>query len=306
MLMLVGVIPQAMSEEAFPDWAFPDHPGAESPPSPDRITVPGSAVRAVEADLDQIDRPVDWFPAEHPVMPPVVGHALKPDAWACGYCHLPNGAGRPENASLAGLPAAYIIAQVDAFRTGARRSARADWRTTGFMIGVAKTASDPEVEAAAHYFSALPFRSHVRVVEAATVPHHEVAGFIDARTPGPEEAIGERIVEMPDNLTDFERRDPHASFRAYVPPGSIERGERLAVGGAQPCATCHGEGRRGGESALGPPLAGRSPSYLFRQLYGFRSGARADAGAEVMRGVVGGLTRSQMIDLAAYAASRHP
>ncbi len=56
----------------------------------------------------------------------------------------------------------------------------------------------------------------------------------------------------------------------------------------------------------GPPLAGRFPGYLFRQLYGFQSGARAEDGAQVMSTVAARLTRSDMIDLAAYAAALDP
>jgi cytochrome c553 len=44
-------------------------------------------------------------------MPNIVAHGSG-DAWACAYCHLPNGQGRPENPPLAGLPVAYIAEQV--------------------------------------------------------------------------------------------------------------------------------------------------------------------------------------------------
>jgi len=72
-------------------------------------------------------------------MPEVVARGRKPQVHACGYCHLPDGQGRPENAPLAGLPAAYIEAQVAAFRSGARRS---DWhgpnRPTDLMLATAE------------------------------------------------------------------------------------------------------------------------------------------------------------------------
>jgi hypothetical protein len=42
--------------------------------------------------------------------------------FACGFCHLPNGLGRPENSSLAGLPASYIVQQVADFKSGARKA----------------------------------------------------------------------------------------------------------------------------------------------------------------------------------------
>ena len=65
--------------------------------------------------LDSFNVP-DWHPEEHPAMPDVVEHGRKPSVRGCGYCHLPNGLGRPENASLAGLPAAYIEQQVAGFQ----------------------------------------------------------------------------------------------------------------------------------------------------------------------------------------------
>lgn len=91
------------------------------------------------------------------------------------------------------------------------------------------------------------------------------------------------------------------------PPGAILRGRTLAatgdLGRTQACATCHGEGLRGG---LGPPLAGRSPSYLFRQLVAFREGARHGANGAPMKGVTANLTDADIVDLAAYAASLRP
>ena len=46
-------------------------------------------------------------------------------------------------------------------------------------------------------------------------------------------------------------RDPRSGFTAYVPTGSIKKGEALVK--AKQCALCHGEGLKG----LGPvpPLA---------------------------------------------------
>jgi cytochrome c553 len=62
----------------------------------------------------------DWFPAEHPAMPPAVAAGRSPEIWACGHFHLPDGGGRPEDAGLAGLPVRYIEAQVEALRAGTR------------------------------------------------------------------------------------------------------------------------------------------------------------------------------------------
>ena len=55
-----------------------------------------------------------------------------------------------------------------------------------------------------------------------------------------------------------------------------------------------------------PPLAGRSPTYIVRQLLAFRSGARsAEAGAPMMP-VVALMSVDDMIATAAYAASLEP
>ena len=54
----------------------------------------------------------------------MVAHGRKPNVFACGYCHLPNGQGRPENASLAGQPAAYIIEQVNEMKEGRRKTSQ--------------------------------------------------------------------------------------------------------------------------------------------------------------------------------------
>jgi cytochrome c553 len=52
-----------------------------------------------------------------------------------------------------------------------------------------------------------------------------------------------------------------------------------------------------------PGIAGRSPSYLVRQLYDLKHGARAGPGSEQMKPVVEQLTTDDMLVLAAYAAS---
>ncbi|HSE11049.1 MAG TPA: c-type cytochrome [Rudaea sp.] len=98
-----------------------------------------------------------------------------------------------------------------------------------------------------------------------------------------------------------------------MPTGSIARGRALATAGrAQdappgaapatlPCISCHGVDLHGLGDA--PPLAGRSPSYLVRQLYDFKTGARNGSMAVLMKPVTGKLSTAQMTDLAAYLAS---
>jgi cytochrome c553 len=241
-------------------------------------------------------------------MPGIVAHGREPDVMACGFCHLPTGNGRPENAALAGLPRDYIIAQLRHFRDGSRRSSVPGRAPTELMISVAKAASDAEIAAAADYFSSLEPQSFVRVVESGTIPKSRVAGWVYARDPsGGTDPLGARIVEMPEDFDQFERRNPATAYIAYAPPGSIARGEALAQNwrnGEFACSHCHGA-NLDGQGAI-PRLAGRSPTFLFRQLEDFKTGARRGPDAEPMTRVVDRMDSETMIDLAAYLASRKP
>src|SRR6202022_4288495 len=103
----------------------------------------------------------------------------------------------------------------------------------------------------------------------------------------------------------FESRDARSRFIAYVPVGSIARGEALvATGGAGKaiqCALCHGPDLTG----LGPipGITGRSPSYVARQLYDFQHGARTGDWSPLMARVVANLTNEDLVSIAAYLAS---
>jgi cytochrome c553 len=298
------------ADEPPPAWAFTDNPPAiqQAKPPPDDGLPKHVAGSAVALTLSQIKNPFDipdWHPDDHPPAPDIVVHGRKPGVLACGYCHLPNGQGRPENAGLAGLPSGYIVQQIADFRSGARKSSVPSLAPPSLMIGVAKAATDDDVRDAAAYFAALQPRKWIRVVETATVPKTRAAGYmLVADVAGGAEPIGHRIIETPENVAETELRDSGSGFVAYVPTGSVKRGLALATTGGgktTPCGICHGPGLKG----LGPvpPLAGRSPSYLVRQLYDFQHGARAGQWSPLMRGVVRKLDNDDMIALAAYAAS---
>ena len=146
------------------------------------------------------------------------------------------------------------------------------------------------------------------MVETASVPKTVVAGWFLAAADTPEkEPIGQRIIEMPEDLEQVENRDPRSHFIAFVPIGSVARGEALvSTGGGKTlqCAICHGQDLKGlGEL---PSIAGRSPSYVVRQLYDIQNGARAGKGAELMKAAVADLTVEDMASIAAYLASRAP
>ena len=301
---------QAFGAEAPPAWAYPVNPPDFKPTPDDGVLrrVPDSTVTYPLGQLrDRFIAPV-WHPGDHPPLPQVVAQGRKPGVFACGFCHRADGPGGPENAGLAGLPAAYFIQQMADYKSGARKTS-VPKRNIDLMISLAKDITDAEVEAAAAYFSALKPRSNIRVVETDTVPKTFVAGwFLAAVKTGETEALGQRIIETPEDVERFEHRDPRSQFIAYVPTGSIAKGAALVgTGGAgktQQCATCHGPDLKGMAGA--PPIAGRSPSYVVRQLYDMQNGARAGAATQLMKDAVANLTVEDMLAIAAYLATRTP
>jgi cytochrome c553 len=241
-------------------------------------------------------------------MPPIVARGRKPQVYACGMCHRESGSGGPESASLAGLPANYIVQQLADFRSGARKSA-VPKRNVDLMVALSKPITEEEVNEAAAYFSALKPRPNIKVIETGTVPKTHVAGmFLVASETGETEPIGHRIIEVPEHLEQFENRDPRAQFIVYVPPRSLEKGRRLVTtGGAgktQQCANCHGPDLKGVGNI--PSIAGRSPSYIVRQLYDIQSHSRTGAAVQPMNGPVANLSVDDMTSIAAYLASLKP
>ena len=167
-----------------PGWAYAINPPADgataSSKAPDATPrhVPESDAAFTEAQTRDFFSPPDWHPADHPAMPDIVSHGRPPEVFACGYCHLPNGQGRPENSSLAGLPAAYIVQQLADFKRGLRKSSEPRHAPTTAMITNETKANQKEIWAAAEYFSALKPRPWIRVIETNTVPKTHVAGWM--------------------------------------------------------------------------------------------------------------------------------
>lgn len=301
-----GVVP--------PPWAYliatPVAPGttpAPEDPSPRRLA--GSTVTFTPPQLRDLFNPPDWHPGTHPTPPEVVAHGRAPDVRACGYCHYPNGQGRPENSSLVGLPAAYLVQQMADMRAGLRRSADPHMRPPAAMLAIAKASTVEEDRAAGDYFASFAYRPWVRVVETATVPKNRVAGgtFVPVAGAGTEPIAG-RVVEMPEDVVRADVRDSSSGFVAFVPVGSIAKGAALVTTGGNgrtvACGTCHGADLKG----LGPvpPLAGRSPSYAVRQMFDLQHGTRRGPWAPLMTAAVQKLTLDDMVAIAAYLASRAP
>lgn len=297
-----------------PQWAFfvpaDDSARLTMPELPDSWTAPGSTRSYTRAQLQNAFNPPDWYPDEHPPMPAIVAHGLPPQGNAppllpCALCHLPNGAGHVESASLAGLPAPYIERQFADWRSGARKIAVGDARTIALLTAMKCAYSPEEVRAAARYFASLRPRRWVRVIETRTAP----VSAVDSQTlmrlassPARAEPLGDRIVELPQQPIGLIGRDAHSGFVARVPRGSIAAGRALTSAAA--CSACHGPKLTG--SAAAPPIAGRLPTYLVRQLWAFQNGGRTAASAAPMRAVTERLTPHQMLALAAYLATLPP
>jgi cytochrome c553 len=285
--------------------------------------VEGSGASYSLVDVRDSGHVIDWFPGDHPPMPSVVQRgpvAIGETTRGCASCHLPNGKGRPENAPVAGLPAAYFLRQIQDFRNGLRHTADPRKPNTPTMITLATAMTDAEVADAAAYFGAIAYDTPwVRVIESATVPRTKiVANLFIPLERATSEPINGRIIEVPENEEQSElERNPHSGFVAYVPPGSLALGKDLATTGgmrivgpqviagrATACITCHGVDLRGVESV--PPIAGRSPSYLARQLWDIQQGTRNGPGVQLMKAAIAHLTPQDIVGLAAYAASRPP
>ena len=286
-----------------PAWAFPIQAGTLPPESPEPKSVPGSTKKYTPKEIDDLFNPPDWFPEEHKPAPSIVqkGHGA---VLACGSCHLMSGLGHPESSDVTGSTAAYVIQQMQDFKTGARK----DYAR---MNGIAKEMSDEEIRQAAEYFASLPRAKWSRVVETATVPKTFVGQgrmrFIDPKQTGME-PIGKRIITLPEDQERARLRDPKSGFVSYVPPGSIAKGRALVENGGGgktvACAICHGEGQKG--LANVPRIAGVHPIYLARQLYLFKEGDRNGPDAPLMKRPVAKLTDDDILNISAYLGSLPP
>lgn len=294
---------QSVEIRAAMAWLEPPEPppGTRVVPPDDRILlhIPGSAQAYTRAQTMSLYVAPDWWPQDHPPMPQIVAHG-RGKAWPCGHCHLPTGLGRSPDAATAGLPFGYIIEQIRAFCDGERKSPIMHEEVS--HLGAA------DLKLAAAYFSSLRFTPWTKVIETATVPKMHGENWMWAPTAGAgREALGDRIIVTPVNPERTKLGDTRSGYIAYVPPGSIHRGASIAakgIGAAQACESCHGADLRG--VGMIPPLAGRMPNYIVHELILFRIGQRNNVEAVPMRLEASQLSVGDMIDVAAYAASRKP
>lgn len=224
-LSLFGVVASdaAMAQtpgtaSSFPAWAYPWAPDYKAPPDDGvpRHVSNSTATFTVTQERDLFFAP-DWHPDDHPPMPDVIANGRQPDVRACGSCHRTEGTGGPENASLAGLPTSYIVQQMADYKSGARKFSGPHRSPVLLMTAIAKAATDTEVQAAAAYFSSLKPKANIKVVETDTVPATQIARVFYAIVKnGGTEPIGERIVEVPMDVDQFEHRTlARSSWRMF-------------------------------------------------------------------------------------------
>jgi len=314
-IALISAVLLAQTTDKVPAWAYgtepPQPPSTPSAPDLSEHHIEGSPLEFTIAQIRNPFGPADWFPGDHPPMPPIVANGSQPNAMACSFCHYPNGKGRPENAGVAGLPVEYFIQTMNDFKNGLRSSADPRKKNTANMIRFAKNMTDDQIRDAAEYFAKMPWNAQstpwIKVVETSTIPKVKtsVGMYLPLEGQGTE-PLGQRLIEMPLKPEDTEAlRDPHSGFIAYAPIGSIQKGELLVKNGGgktTPCGICHGADLKG----MGPVpgIAGRSPSYIARQLYDIQQGTRKGTWSDLMKPVVSKLSNEDLIDIAAYTASR--
>jgi cytochrome c553 len=290
----------------LPSWAYniPDkvQPPSVKPTGP--ISVPGSTKVYEPAQVASSGNPPDWFPEEHGPAPRIVKDETGTAKMACGTCHLMSGQGHSESADIAGMPVEYIVRQMSYFKTGARKD-------PDRMGPIAQTVSDEDVRQAAEYYAAIKPIPWVKVIETDTPPKTYVSTAARHRLLDPAggtEPIGHRIIETPVDPVRTADRDPHSPFLAYVPPGSLAKGESLVkTGGAgktMQCASCHGDQLKG--LADVPRIAGLQPVYIARQLIYFQNGSSPGAAAASMKKVVANLSEDDIIAISAYLGSLPP
>lgn len=105
-----------------PEWAYPVNP----PKLPNAraknlvVRVPHSNRTFPPSQLQDLFNTPDWHPEDHPAMPVVVARGRKPGVYACGYCHLPDGAGIEHRDARARFVAYVPVGSVKAGETLAK------------------------------------------------------------------------------------------------------------------------------------------------------------------------------------------
>lgn len=294
----------------FPAWPYPRGIPDIRTEDGTLYHVPGSKQAFTYTQINGRYATIDWFPDQHPAPPPPVIEGRAGAYNACGQCHLIDGSGKPDTGDLRALPVEYIVQQIVDMKND-KRHASIPNAPLALMVAIAKRVTLDEARQAAEYFHSITPVKKLRIVETDMAPvTHPAAHAVQQVDPsGATEPIGTRIIEVPEDFERTELRDPSSGFVAYVPKGSIKKGEAFAKSGGDgksiACASCHGEGLKG-RGDMFPHIAGHSPTATARELYDFKSGTRDGKNAIAMKPVVMKLTDEDIVNLAAYVASLEP
>jgi hypothetical protein len=179
------------------------------------------------------------------------------------------------------------------------------------MIQIAKGMTEDEIKAAADYFGSMKWTPWIKVMESKTVPKTRIQGGMYLRLEGNEtEPLGMRIIETPENVEHTETlRNPRSGFIAYVPMGSIKKGEELVTtgwqgqdGAVRVLPRCRSEGAWAGARSRRPLTELRRPADVRHA--GRRAPWRVDGSDEARS--VAKLTDEDFVSIAAYLSSRMP
>jgi cytochrome c553 len=209
--------------------------------------------------------------------------------------------------------------QLSDFKNDLRHSADPRKGNSNTMVMLAKAMTDGEMRAAAEYFAAVKWRPHVEVIETDLVPKTRIQGELFIPTARElTEPIGNRIIEVPADVEGNQTlRNSRGTWIAYVPKGAVQKGKDLVTlggmtvvndqivqGRTTACGACHGIDLMGVPPDV-PPLVGRSPSYMAREIFDIQQGARngSNSNVQLMRMVVGKLEPEDIINITAYLAS---
>ena len=164
----------------------------------------------------------DWYPDDHPPMPNAVAFGSKPAAFACGFCHTPErlrqaGKCQPRRPSAEYMSSRWPISETDRERVQLS-SAHADDRHR-------KRRFDADLKSAAAYFSSLKTAPLDPGGGSSDGAETRVLGFMLVPDgSGESEPIGDRVIEMPEDVPRTELRNSRSGFIAYAPPGSLRAG----------------------------------------------------------------------------------
>jgi cytochrome c553 len=277
-------------------------------------TVTGSDQQFTRLDFRSHTSYPEWFPNDYPQPMPRVNmvgsESLGNTARACSLCHLANGKGRPENAPPSGQPAAYTIQQLEDMRNDLRNTSDPRKSNPHTMVRLAKGMTEEEMQEIAEWYEAVPWTPWIRVIETDMAPamHLEVGNMFITVGVEPELPLNGIIIETPENERESNYlRSPRSGWNAYVPVGSLAKGEELVTTGAGKtvaCGVCHGADLMG--VGIMPGIAGRSPSYMMRQMWDMKMETRKGPNVALMMPIIENLTVEDMTNIVAYLASVMP